>query len=106
MDDDLEVDCAPFVEGDTMTLNDNMTIEGQAEAFIGCKARFEAWSANDARGHQRVDLRLQSSSNPLFGDFAPHNYNVFSIVDPFEYRDTGGNVKYLDSATADYYVVG
>jgi hypothetical protein len=81
-------------------------IEGQTEVFLGCKTRFDDGNPEEARGHTKIDLTMLTSSNPLFGDYAPHSHNVFSIIDSFEYKRADGSKTYLDSATADYYVVG
>lgn len=108
IDWDLQVDVSPFVDaGGT----DSADIEAQAEVFIGKKTVVQDWhEEGDAK--PRVNLTLLGSSNQLFPDYQPHNSNVFSIVDPFEY-DTGlldnQNEKImgkLEEATASYYILG
>jgi len=83
-DTDLETEAAPFIEPSKTTISDPWAIEGQAEVFLGCKTRLEDWKPEEAHGHTKIDLTMLTSSNPLFGDYAPHNHNVFSFIDPFE----------------------
>lgn len=102
-DVDIEVEYAPYVTGDGTSL------AGQAENFIGLRL-----DAIDSKGElwkdvedtvARVPLSVLNSSNPLFADYTPHNANVFSMLDPFDYLD-GTQTAKLDSATASYYVIG
>ena len=97
---DLEVDVSPFIFPVT---NQNDPIEQQAEVFIGRKLDAEGWSENP--GADRVPLTLLNTANPLFGDFQPHNSNVFSIVDNFAFGDPK-KPSYLTTATASYAVIG
>ncbi|KAL0631747.1 hypothetical protein Q9L58_009376 [Maublancomyces gigas] len=93
---DLEVDVSPFIKGGN---NSDADIERQAEVFIGGKTAAKEWTEPG----KQPKLTLPSSSNPLFADYQPHNSNVFSMLDRFEYGDEG---KQLTEATASYYVLG
>jgi len=97
---DLEIDVSPFIFPVT---DQNDPIEQQAEVFIGRKLDADAWS--ETPGADRVPLTLLNTANPLFGDFQPHNSNVFSIVDNFAYGDPK-TPQYLITATASYSVIG
>jgi hypothetical protein len=41
----------------------------------------------------------------LLSDYQPHNPNILSIIDNFSYSN-GKETLYLESATADYSVIG
>ncbi|KAJ5677932.1 uncharacterized protein N7477_003565 [Penicillium maclennaniae] len=102
---DLQVDFSPFIN--TTTQNDNLALLKQAEIFLGRCIDYESWnevSAADMRS--RPQLSVLNAANPIFADFQPHNSNVFSIVDNFNYTDENGNNAILQSATASYYVIG
>jgi hypothetical protein len=113
MDDsvDLQVDVSPFLKASQGLNKDGISINDQAEIFIGYRAPTQdregqkAWSENPNADH--VDLTLLSSSNNLFPDYQPHNSNVFSFVDRFDYFDASGQRQgSLTKAKADYYVIG
>ncbi|RDB23649.1 hypothetical protein Hypma_009192 [Hypsizygus marmoreus] len=97
---DIQVDVSPFVYMD----RDRNSIDYQAETFIGFKQPL-AESISD-RSILRVPLSVLTSTNPLFIDYQPHNTNVFSMIDNFAYDDSTGGTAYLQSATANYYVMG
>ncbi|KAJ5675313.1 uncharacterized protein N7477_005247 [Penicillium maclennaniae] len=105
-DVDIEVEYAPYMTGDGTSL------AGQAENFIGLKldaidSTGKLWADMSNEGSvARVPLSVLNSSNPLFADYTPHNANVFSMLDPFEYNDGTQTPAKLDSATASYYVIG
>ena len=108
IDWDLQVDVSPFVDAGATGSAD---VDAQAEVFIGKKTAVGDWY-EEGDAQPRVNLTLLGSSNQLFPDYQPHNSNVFSIVDPFEY-DTGRvderNQKImgkLEEATASYYIMG
>ncbi|KAK0615570.1 hypothetical protein B0T17DRAFT_347175 [Bombardia bombarda] len=108
LDVDLQVDVSPFIKTDTSKID----LKGQAEVFIGAKTKAESWKetwrdsetgvSNKETSVRWVDLSLLSSSNQLFPDYQPHCSNVFSIVDNFNY----GKGKFLEHASASYYVLG
>ncbi|KAL5371454.1 hypothetical protein DPSP01_014261 [Paraphaeosphaeria sporulosa] len=88
-------------------LNDELALLKQAEIFMGRCIDYESWneaSAGDMRS--RPQLSVLNAANPIFADFQPHNSNVFSIVDNFNYTDQNGKTAILQSATASYYVIG
>lgn len=70
--------------------------------FIGGKSAAGNWVEPDEAG-ERGPLTVLTSSNPLFADYQPHNSNVFSMLDHFEY---GPEKKQLTKGTASYYVLG
>lgn len=92
----------------------DVSIEDQAEIFIGLKSSAKTWTETSTGGssHDRVKLHILASSNPLFADYQPHNGGVFSIADTFAYNqktDENGKVvsqDHLISVTANYYVIG
>lgn len=96
---DLEVDVSPFIRtGGPGDVN----IAQQAEVFIGGKTVAKDWK-EDEKADERQPLTVLTSSNPLFADYQPHNSNVFSMLDRFEY---GPDKKQLTKGTASYYVLG
>lgn len=99
-DVDLQVDVSPFVFP-----SDIINIEQQAEVFIGLKQDAKDWTEDVDKKYDRVPLSLLNSANHLFADYQPHNSNVFSMVDNFEYQE-GDQTMYLTNATASYYVIG
>ncbi|KAI1129984.1 hypothetical protein F5Y10DRAFT_290228 [Nemania abortiva] len=103
-DIDIELECSPFVIG-----GGSETLDSQAEIFIGHKTHLSDWNESRAATGDDpnfVDLNVTGPANPLFADYTPHNANVFSILDNFAYKDSKGDVAYLTSATASYYVLG
>ncbi|KAI9689317.1 MAG: hypothetical protein M1822_009967 [Bathelium mastoideum] len=103
---DVQVDVAPYIYSTAAaaTKPQQMNIDEQAEVFIGRKSSAQDWNEPEDPG-DRVRLNLLNSSNQLFPDYQPHNGNVFSILDRFEYQD-GNETKYLTDAVAHYYVLG
>ncbi|KNC98347.1 uncharacterized protein SPPG_06056 [Spizellomyces punctatus DAOM BR117] len=106
---DLEVDVSPFLCA-TNAEKDDTAIDTQAEIFIGLKTHAEGWSEKGDTA-ARVPLSILHSSNSLFPDYQPHNSNVFSMLDNFEYDSTDpatGTITkaYLTQAEASYYVLG
>ncbi|KAK4184917.1 hypothetical protein QBC35DRAFT_454779 [Podospora australis] len=125
---DLQTDVSPFIVGghDKNSDGKDQIISKQAEAFIGNKVPLEQWDENkeqpsppsspmtrqkgvkqnpqdeDEPAEFLKHFSLLSSSNQLFADYQPHNANVFSMCDNFEW--TKG--QYLSKVTAHYYVVG
>jgi hypothetical protein len=115
---DLQVDVSPFISAK----DDSVSVADQAEVFIGYKERVETWSeklgkpppppippsrpggkpTQPKKAEFVKNFSLFASSNQLFPDYQPHNSNVFSMVDNFEY----GSNNFLTSATASYYIVG
>ncbi|KAK3939530.1 hypothetical protein QBC46DRAFT_437333 [Diplogelasinospora grovesii] len=111
---DIEMECAPFVSGDSAA-----SLEAQAEIFIGAKTNVVSDKQHPDGWHEQrqsspssfVPLNVAGASNPLFADYTPHNPNVFSIVDNFQYYwPDPANPKdkplYLTEATASYCVLG
>ncbi|KAI1746877.1 hypothetical protein F4782DRAFT_523061 [Xylaria castorea] len=98
-DIDVQVDVAPFISA---PLNKEVNINEQAEVFIGSKTRMSRWTE---MGDVRSPVTVLNGGNMLFPDYQYHNANVLSVLDNFEYG-SGDNVKYMQSATADYYVIG
>ncbi|EGX44202.1 hypothetical protein AOL_s00210g74 [Orbilia oligospora ATCC 24927] len=111
-DVDLQVDVSPFIS----TTEGDVDIEKQAEVFIGYKESAATWNEKSGgplvpNGPQWLDnLSLLNSSNQLFADYQPHNSNVFSMVDNFEYfLDTDTEKKnpmYLPKLECSYFVIG
>jgi len=99
---DLQVDVSPFITG---VGRDGVSIDEQAEVFIGCKMPAFGWKEAPEGQYARIQLSLLNSSNPLFPDYQPHNSNVFSMVDNLDYFD-GTQWQTLSSATCHYYVLG
>ena len=108
-DVDLQVDVSPFIAPPSSGANVTGTavdvnIQAQAEIFIGRKTPVERWT--EVHSKPKVEpLTVLNGGNILFPDFQPHNGNVFSILDSFDYT-VGGSNSHLEKATADYYVVG
>ncbi|KAF3083866.1 hypothetical protein TWF102_000582 [Orbilia oligospora] len=107
-DIDLQVDVSPFI---TSSVNlaevqdlKKISIEQQAEIFIGYKEDATTWSEDLEKKYPRVRLSILNSTNQLFPDFQSHCGNVFSLLDTFQYGPKGSN--YLSEAAADYYVFG
>ncbi|KAI1359327.1 hypothetical protein F5Y08DRAFT_84315 [Xylaria arbuscula] len=98
-DIDLQVEVAPFISA---PLNQTVNINEQAEVFIGSKTPMGQWTEP---GDERSPVTVLNGGNMLFPDYQYHNANVLSVLDNFEYN-SGGDVKYMQSATADYYVIG
>ncbi|RPB06358.1 hypothetical protein P167DRAFT_610131 [Morchella conica CCBAS932] len=99
---DLQTDVSPFI--DPGGANTDPDISTQAEVFIGYRADASGWKEDpDA---SRVPLCLVNSANHLFADFQPHNGNVFSMCDGFDYVDAYGNSQKAENVTASYYVLG
>ncbi|KAI0391891.1 hypothetical protein F5Y17DRAFT_385037 [Xylariaceae sp. FL0594] len=125
---DLQTDVSPFMDTEIRSLKTDGTpeqqsgahlggvsIEDQAEIFIGLKSSAKTWketATGAGSSRDRVKLHILGSSNPLFADYQPHNGGVFSTADTFAYNQkTDGNGKvvsrdHLISATANYYVIG
>ncbi|KAH6611483.1 hypothetical protein Trco_001503 [Trichoderma cornu-damae] len=106
---DVQVDVSPYVAPDADARGKPVVKDGtmaaQAEIFIGRRFPAATW-AEDASA-ERVRLNLFNSSNQIFADYQPHNGNVFSILDRFEYYDDDGQeMGTLTAAKASYYVVG
>ncbi|KAH6972724.1 hypothetical protein BKA56DRAFT_592746 [Ilyonectria sp. MPI-CAGE-AT-0026] len=99
---DLQTDYAPFILAQRE--NSAANIEQQAEVFVGFKTPVDQWSENPS--NPSVPLSLLNSSNHLFGDYQPHNSNVFSMIDEMLYTDTGGNQQKIASAQVSYYAIG
>ncbi|KAK2465641.1 hypothetical protein APHAL10511_002185 [Amanita phalloides] len=100
-DVDIEVEASPFA----YMKDKQSTLAEQADIYIGYKQRLNSWQeAGLDSSIERVPLSILSNVNPVFADYQPHNVNVFSILDNFSYEDNG--VKYLEKATANYYVMG
>lgn len=115
---DLQTDVSPFVVGQK---GEGVDIEQQAEVFIGRRTPLADYQPGNPSSY--TDISLLKSGNMFFADFQLHNSNVFSIVDNFKYLDEDDKKRlargddgapppkpsqghYLDSATADYYLVG
>ena len=101
-DQDLQVDMSPFVAAPS---GEKVDIQKQAEVFIGKKTSVDSWTEPKEPGKKATPMTVLNGGNILFPDFQQHNSNVFSVLDNFEYKK-GDDVAYLDSATADYYVIG
>ena len=108
-DEDLETDYSPFINALDLQPDGGRIIDGQAECFIGLKKSLADWTtwrnSKSYKSSYLPQFTVLTSSNPLFADYVPQNMNVFSIVDNFAYQ-SGGKTVYLDSATADYHVIG
>ena len=104
---DLQVDVSPFVTSflDKNQSPDQISINKQAEVFIGSCSDARGWREGEQDDDSRVELTVASSSNPLFLDYQYHNSNVFSMVDNFAYLENR-QTKYLQAARANYYVLG
>ncbi|KAH0538453.1 hypothetical protein FGG08_004951 [Glutinoglossum americanum] len=105
---DLQVDVSPFLTSQGVTGSDGISIEQQAEIFIGYREDARTWKegkvGDEIPGAKRADLSLLNSSNQLFADFQPHCGNVFSTLDTFGYGLNEEN--HLTAAVASYYVIG
>lgn len=104
---DLQVDVSPYIGAtdDAAKAPEKVNPEAQAEVFIGKKSDAKGWTES-GKNDKRVNLNLLNSSNQLFPDYQPHNGNVFSIIDRFEYTSAGGDAMKLTDAVAHYYVLG
>ncbi|CAH0046897.1 unnamed protein product [Clonostachys solani] len=98
----VQTDFSPFITAPDD--NSPINIEEQAEALIGGKTPVDKWT-EDPESNNRPLLTVMHGGNMLFADFQQHNTNVFSMIDNFEYGDAD-DLKCLESATADYYVIG
>jgi hypothetical protein len=109
-DVDLQTDVSPYVAVDTNSnAGSNWSlpdIAEQTEVFIGQCFKAEDWDDKKTAQNPRVSLNLFNSSNQLFADYQPHNSNVFSLIDRFEYEDEKGDEQTLAHAKASYYVLG
>lgn len=102
---DVQTDVSPYIAPESRVDGSvEVDIEAQAEVFIGQRFPAETWSENEETN--RVRVNLFNSSNQLFADYQPHNGNVFSILDRFEYQDAEGNEQCLTAAKASYYAIG
>ncbi|KAL5083900.1 hypothetical protein Trisim1_000809 [Trichoderma cf. simile WF8] len=105
---DLEVDVSPFVDPNLVKEDGTLlrdVINSQGEIFVGKKIPLEEYDLRTANDEPAVDLHVMTSTNPLLADYQPHNPNIFSTLDNFAYKD-GETVKYLESAQADYSIIG
>lgn len=107
-DKDLQVDVSPYITTKPKSGGaGNVSIEDQAQAFIGYKVEARGWQETTAT---RADLTVASASNHLFPDYQPHCSNVFSTLDTFAYQTQGANGQSIDAnltaASASYYVLG
>ncbi|KAF5705177.1 hypothetical protein FMUND_12200 [Fusarium mundagurra] len=115
-DVDLQVDVSPFISAAD---GKDTSVAAQAEVFIGIKTLVGDWEEKEKEEDQEdpnapkflKNFGLFSSSNQLFADYQPHNSNVFSMVDNFQYGETtveNGREQglYLTACTASYYVIG
>lgn len=103
-DADVDVDASPYVDPGGSG-NSSIDIDKQAGVFIGRKTKVTEWN-EEGDAVSRVPLSALNSGNEYFADFQPHNSNVFSLLDTFEYEDSNGKLKCLSKLTANYYVVG
>ncbi|KAK7413169.1 hypothetical protein QQX98_007948 [Neonectria punicea] len=102
---DVQTDVSPYIAPQsTVDGSVDVDMQTQAEVFIGQRFQAETWYESTER--HRARLNLFNSSNQLFADYQPHNGNVFSMLDRFEYRDAEGKEQCLTAANASYYVVG
>lgn len=100
-DIDLQVEVAPFISA-PLKKGKDVSIDEQAEVFIGSKTPMSRWTEP---GDVRSPVTVLNGGNMLFPDYQYHNANVLSVLDNFKYG-SGDNIKYMESATADYYVIG
>ena len=103
---DLEVDVSPTTNPLLFDPTNTTVVEGQAEAFVGKCTPTTTWSEATAAAGSHINLNVMTSSNPLFADYQPHNSNVFSFIDNFNYTTSGGATAYLTKAICDYEVIG
>jgi hypothetical protein len=106
--EDVETDYSPFINPADLVPTGKRIIDGPAEWFIGSKTSLADWVKWKQSGEPALyssQFTPLTSSNPLFADYMPHNTNVFSIIDDFEFKSANSTI-HLDSATADYYVLG
>lgn len=103
-DVDIELECAPFVKGESKL----DSLDGQAEIFIGRRFELETWKEefSPQTAGNYVPLNVVGAANPFFADYVPHNSNVFSMLDNFGWKNPDGTKSYLSQATASYYVIG
>jgi hypothetical protein len=104
-DDDIETKATPFINPADLDPHGGRIIDGQAEWFIGSNTPLSEWKPNPDPKAYLSSLTIMTSSNQLFADYVPHNSNVFSIIDNFKFK-SGNDTVYLESATADYHVLG
>ncbi|KAG7285855.1 hypothetical protein NEMBOFW57_008149 [Staphylotrichum longicolle] len=89
--DDLEVDCVPFLHADDDDEPGNV-VKRQAEVFLGQTFDALKWTGDDgADSSKRANLSVLASSNALMTDYQPFNSSVFSLVDNFSYVDGEGD---------------
>ncbi|PON24143.1 hypothetical protein TGAM01_v206831 [Trichoderma gamsii] len=102
---DVQTDVSPYIAPESgLGGSVDVDMQAQSEVFIGQRFPAETWcEKNDTK---RVRLNLFNSSNQLFADYQPHNGNVFSMLDRFEYLDSAGKEQCLEAANASYYVIG
>jgi hypothetical protein len=102
---DVDIEAAPYLFGTPGDNGPSFSFDDQAGVFTGCKTQVAEWSEL-GDSVPRVTLNIINTGNEYLADFQPHNPNVFSMLDAFEVVDSSGNVSYLDSAQASYYVIG
>lgn len=102
-DVDIELECAPYITGG----DDTQSLDGQAEIFVGRKLPLEQWREElQTKPSDFVRLDVAGAANPLFADYAPHNPNVFSMLDNFSWTNPDKSQGFLTQATASYHVLG
>ncbi|KAF5712354.1 hypothetical protein FMUND_8448 [Fusarium mundagurra] len=113
---DMQVDVTPFINANV----EDASIKGKSEVFIGDKTPADRWVEDvnppdgdkpkaETRAKERLlgGFRLLSSSNELFPDYQPHNSNVLSLLDRFEYSTPGADQpRRATAVTASYAVIG
>ncbi|KAJ4314164.1 hypothetical protein N0V84_009048 [Fusarium piperis] len=101
---DVQTDVSPYIAPESGGDGGiQVDMQAQSEVFIGQRFPAETWGEEDKK---RVRLNLFNSSNQLFADYQPHNGNVFSMLDRFEYEDEQKEEHCLTAARASYYVIG
>ena len=103
---DLEIDVSPYVQYMSGQESQPDILNQQAQHYIGQKIPAASWVERSSSVTRVSPLTVMNSSNLYFADNTHHNANVLSTVDNFEYIDTSGKTAYLDSAEADYVVIG
>ncbi|KJK75911.1 hypothetical protein H634G_09276 [Metarhizium anisopliae BRIP 53293] len=104
---DLQVDVSPYLTAAAPGTRAEPSVDQQAEIFIGGRVKAKDWDGESSKAKKRVSLGVLNSSNQLFPDYQPHNSNVYSMLDSFEYTDAEtGKTRYATSAAADYHVLG
>ncbi|GKZ23915.1 hypothetical protein AbraIFM66951_009149 [Aspergillus brasiliensis] len=98
---DLQVDVSPYLSTRSNQTNQPPSIDQQAEVFIG--GRSNATKKDYEKPRDRVSLTVLNSSNQLFPDYQPHNGNVFSMLDNFEYDNGKSHATHV---VANYFVLG